>query len=112
MHHGGEEELVPQQLRQALATLVQLIPALVLFGDAETDRVTPTMVRGTALGETAGGGPHLADVLDARLHQRFVLVCKRGERKAAFQLFLSQVSAPHLPLYCTSGKKILEAKCL
>lgn len=49
MHHGREEELVLQQLRQPLATLVELILPHVLIRDADTDRVTPMKVRGTDL---------------------------------------------------------------
>lgn len=90
MHHGREEELVLQQLRQPLATPVKLILPRVLIRDADKDShaYDGPWYRP---GKTAGGDPHLADVFDARLHQRFILARKEG-KKVAFQSFVSQLS--------------------
>lgn len=84
VHHGREEELVLQQLRQPLATPVELILPRVLIRDADKDShaYDGPWYRP---GKTAGGDPHLADVFDARLHQRFILARKEG-KKGSFSI--------------------------
>lgn len=77
MHHGREEELVLKQLGQPQATLIQLILPRVLIGDAGHRQSHAHDGRRYPPGKATGGDPHLADVLDARFHQGFILEGRR-----------------------------------